>query len=372
LFERYPQAVGGDMEGVGLAAAAVRNGVPWIVVKAICDWADGKKHKKHQPLAAAAAVSLVNYVLSQADALHGLCKLNSHGEHPQKQPLQGPEIPEKPVCNRNLKLNISPTWSRNRLYAHIRLFNSGPGAIYIESWWAQWGPKGKQSGHNSIKAVMGKLPVRLEEQSATDLLVEISDEIEPLSGIGVFDGDRQLWLASEEELVIFKHNAITHRLPAADSNKKEETSLEGVKVEVTARANKPAGKGYERFEVTFKNDSNKPVPIVEARLAWTYTPPRKVPTKPGNPSVAEAGGSVTLSALSKTNPLGPGEQVLFVLDEDMSSFLVELTRGDVRDEDISIEFVTAGRMNWKASMDEIPSAVRAVAQSVVERLRQAK
>jgi nucleoside phosphorylase len=64
------------MEGVGLAAAAVRHGVPWILVKAICDWADGKKHKKHQPLAAAAAVSLVHHVLSQRDVLHGLDKPN--------------------------------------------------------------------------------------------------------------------------------------------------------------------------------------------------------------------------------------------------------------------------------------------------------
>jgi nucleoside phosphorylase len=74
LFDRYTQAIGGDMEGVGLAAASVRHGVPWILVKAICDWADGKKHKKHQPLAGAAAVSLVHHVLSQADVLHGLHK----------------------------------------------------------------------------------------------------------------------------------------------------------------------------------------------------------------------------------------------------------------------------------------------------------
>jgi nucleoside phosphorylase len=62
------------MEGVGLAAAAVRHGVPWIIVKAICDWADGKKHKEHQSLAAAAAVSLVHHVLAQTDVLHGLEK----------------------------------------------------------------------------------------------------------------------------------------------------------------------------------------------------------------------------------------------------------------------------------------------------------
>jgi nucleoside phosphorylase len=74
LLATYPQAIGGDMEGVGLAAAAVRQNVPWILVKAICDWADGNKHENHQALAAAAAVSLVHHVLSQTDVLHGLLK----------------------------------------------------------------------------------------------------------------------------------------------------------------------------------------------------------------------------------------------------------------------------------------------------------
>jgi hypothetical protein len=59
----------------GLCAAAIRDSVPCILVKAICDWADGKKNKKHQPLAAAAALSLVHHVLSQADVLNGLEKV---------------------------------------------------------------------------------------------------------------------------------------------------------------------------------------------------------------------------------------------------------------------------------------------------------
>ena len=71
LRAKFQNAVSG---GLGLASAAVRDGVPWILVKAIWDWADGKKHKKHQPLAAAAAVSLVHHVLSHADVLHGLHK----------------------------------------------------------------------------------------------------------------------------------------------------------------------------------------------------------------------------------------------------------------------------------------------------------
>jgi nucleoside phosphorylase len=44
-----PEAIGGEMEGVGLYSAAARKKVDWILVKGICDWADGKKYDdKHQ------------------------------------------------------------------------------------------------------------------------------------------------------------------------------------------------------------------------------------------------------------------------------------------------------------------------------------
>lgn len=72
LFHRYPTAIGGEMEGAGLASAASRQGKEWIVVKAICDWADGAKSKDHQGFAAAAAVSLVEHVLSQPGCLDAL------------------------------------------------------------------------------------------------------------------------------------------------------------------------------------------------------------------------------------------------------------------------------------------------------------
>ncbi len=69
LFDRFPEAIGGEMEGSGFCAAADRKGIPWILVKSICDWGDGRKNKKHQPLAAAAAVSLVHHVLGQRTVL---------------------------------------------------------------------------------------------------------------------------------------------------------------------------------------------------------------------------------------------------------------------------------------------------------------
>jgi len=65
LFEQHPYAIGGEMEGVGLAAAAAREGCEWILVKGICDWADGEKTENHQAFAAASSISLVRHVLSQ-------------------------------------------------------------------------------------------------------------------------------------------------------------------------------------------------------------------------------------------------------------------------------------------------------------------
>jgi nucleoside phosphorylase len=71
-FERYPNAIGGEMEGAGVAAAADRKGCEWIVVKAICDWGDGTKTKHHQEFAAASSVSLVEHILNQPGALDAL------------------------------------------------------------------------------------------------------------------------------------------------------------------------------------------------------------------------------------------------------------------------------------------------------------
>ena len=72
LFKRHPAAIGGDMEGHGVYAAAARNKIEAIVLKAICDWGDGKKHGKHQPLAAAVSASLAYQVLSDGTSLSEL------------------------------------------------------------------------------------------------------------------------------------------------------------------------------------------------------------------------------------------------------------------------------------------------------------
>jgi nucleoside phosphorylase len=72
LVRRFPSAIGGEMEGVGAYAAAFRHRVPVLLVKAICDWADGTKEDRAQPFAAFTAVDLVRHVLTKPDALAAL------------------------------------------------------------------------------------------------------------------------------------------------------------------------------------------------------------------------------------------------------------------------------------------------------------
>jgi len=72
ILEKYPNAIGGEMEGAGFWAAAERARKHWIIVKSVCDWADGEKHKSYQPMAAASAVSLSLHVFSDPYTLDGL------------------------------------------------------------------------------------------------------------------------------------------------------------------------------------------------------------------------------------------------------------------------------------------------------------
>ncbi|WP_220207213.1 5'-methylthioadenosine/S-adenosylhomocysteine nucleosidase family protein [Reticulibacter mediterranei] len=66
-------AIGGEMEGIGLYHAASDKKVHWIVVKAICDWADGNKHVQkndRQQLAAKNAAIFTLHVLRRSNLKH--------------------------------------------------------------------------------------------------------------------------------------------------------------------------------------------------------------------------------------------------------------------------------------------------------------
>jgi nucleoside phosphorylase len=66
LKDMAPDAIGGEMEGAGLYTSCQNERVDWILIKAVCDWADGNKSQdKHsqQEMAAIAASTFVAHVL---------------------------------------------------------------------------------------------------------------------------------------------------------------------------------------------------------------------------------------------------------------------------------------------------------------------
>ena len=107
LLQVEPEAVGGEMEGAGLYAAARDAKVDWILVKAICDWADGSKNDDAQSLAASNAAQFVLHVL----------ELGGWSDSEQSIPLtQGiteiaqPTVPELPIKPTNIfnRTNLRP------------------------------------------------------------------------------------------------------------------------------------------------------------------------------------------------------------------------------------------------------------------------
>ena len=70
-----PDALGGEMEGAGIMAAinkATYRNVEAIIIKAICDWGDGKKSEATdwKPFASHAVARYVHYQMNKPDALN--------------------------------------------------------------------------------------------------------------------------------------------------------------------------------------------------------------------------------------------------------------------------------------------------------------
>lgn len=63
LQQLEPEAIGGEMEGVGLYDVAQRLKLDWIIVKAICDWADGHKGDNKDEFQATAARNAAEFTI---------------------------------------------------------------------------------------------------------------------------------------------------------------------------------------------------------------------------------------------------------------------------------------------------------------------
>lgn len=79
LIKSYPRLIGGEMEGRGAySACRNRNINEWIIVKSICDWADGTKSEdkqQNQIIAAESAVSLLRHIFTNPKSFEKIQKL---------------------------------------------------------------------------------------------------------------------------------------------------------------------------------------------------------------------------------------------------------------------------------------------------------
>ena len=79
LIKSYPRSIGGEMEGRGAySACRNRNINEWIIVKSICDWADGTKSEdkqENQIIAAESAVSLLNHIFTNPKSFEKIPKI---------------------------------------------------------------------------------------------------------------------------------------------------------------------------------------------------------------------------------------------------------------------------------------------------------
>ncbi|QZA98205.1 hypothetical protein K3369_01000 [Pseudomonas mandelii] len=68
LSNLAPDALGGEMEGAGLYVACQEANVDWILIKAICDWADGNKKKNKSANQQKAADNAADFVVHMLKA----------------------------------------------------------------------------------------------------------------------------------------------------------------------------------------------------------------------------------------------------------------------------------------------------------------
>ncbi len=71
LWKIEPEAIGGEMEGAGIASACYRKHTAWIIVKAICDWGENKNNKHKQEHQKKAAENAMRFTIGMLERIAG-------------------------------------------------------------------------------------------------------------------------------------------------------------------------------------------------------------------------------------------------------------------------------------------------------------
>lgn len=279
------------------------------------------------------------------------------------------KIPVTPPLRNNLQLRICPTRDGKRQLAQIQLFNQGPGPIFIRNWWAEWGPAGKKRGKGSVETVSGQLPRRIEEQDAHSILIEIGDDVESLTALGVQGADEYRWFADQQQLEMFIHTALTNRVPTTEPATPKKTASDPQSVGIVTKSIDRGPQYALQLIVEFTNYGPLPVSVSTATLEWTYTSPREAPPSKSVRSLAQVSRSVSLTPLDSAKQIGVGQAVRFRLADTLACSLTDVLHGDVKDEGIAVVIMGSDGIGWKSVMDELPQVVMEVARSVLREVQ---
>lgn len=179
LIEYEPEALGGEMEGAGVYAAANGEKVDWILVKSISDWADGYKNSASQPIAASNAAKYVFHVIKQG----GLIEDSDSEPNERASDLQVNNIPQD--INSNVRTQIELTLGLEINYIERGVFFILPLKLSIDK--QDIAIKTRYIEEENVKVI-----IELPERARRRLILRIKDKDAELYGLLRLKGYRVL------------------------------------------------------------------------------------------------------------------------------------------------------------------------------------
>lgn len=128
LVAQEPEAIGGEMEGAGLYATCQKRKVDWILVKGICDWADGNKGEDKDARQALAARNAARFVATAFQFVPLKRVTNPFEQAALPEPQSNLGESENAFIGREALVETVRVWATDRTMEWILCLH-GPGGV---------------------------------------------------------------------------------------------------------------------------------------------------------------------------------------------------------------------------------------------------
>jgi nucleoside phosphorylase len=147
ILEYAPEAIGGEMEGAGLYSAAYRENVDWVIVKGICDWADGEKSRNKEVRQRKAARNSAQFVIETINSGSFL-----RADKAKSQNIEFRK--EVDIAIRDIQNNLSDSSTISYVLTRCLDLCSDTGLMETYGLWI----KKELEGYNDVKQFAGQFP----------------------------------------------------------------------------------------------------------------------------------------------------------------------------------------------------------------------